>query len=79
VIAWSGEAASEDCDEAAIAVDLRRGWAPICDRAQLSLSRRTLSREGAIAVWFDGGRVRWTSVARERGLRPWSSNGERGR
>ncbi len=79
VIAWSGEAATDDCDGAVIVLDLRRGWGPGCERALLSLSRRTLDSEGAIAAWFDGAQVRWTSVARERGQRPWSSSGERGR
>jgi competence protein ComEC len=72
VIAWSAEAIADDCGTATVVIDLTRGWAPGCSSPSLALSRQFLDREGAIAIWLDGSQSRWTSVARERGNRPWS-------
>ena len=71
-VAWSREALLDDCSNAAIVVDLTRGWQPPCEAAKLTVTRRLLQTEGAIAAQVTGNNVEWTSVARERGDRPWS-------
>jgi competence protein ComEC len=68
---WSIEALSEDCATTPIVIDLTRGWHPPCTAAKLFVNRSTLQREGAIAARFEDKAVVWTSVARERGDRPW--------
>lgn len=83
-VAWNREALLDDCSDALIIVDLTRGWHPPCDAAKLAVTRRLLQAEGAITAQIAGGAVQWTSVARERGDRPWSrlgksSTGERAR
>jgi hypothetical protein len=35
--------------------------------------RQLLQIEGAIAARLEGGIIQWTSVARERGDRPWAN------
>ena len=72
VVAWSGEALADDCRTATIVVDLTRGWRRPCTAAQLAVTRQTLNVEGAIAARLAGDTVSWTSVARERGDRPWT-------
>jgi competence protein ComEC len=71
-IAWGGEAAVEDCMRASVFVDLGRGWRPACSEPALSVSRKMLSAEGAISARLSGEEIVWTSVARERGRRPWA-------
>ncbi|NOT40078.1 MAG: hypothetical protein HOP13_06270, partial [Alphaproteobacteria bacterium] len=71
-VAWSREASLDDCAATAILIDLTRGWQPPCDAAMLNVTRRFLDTEGAIAASVTGSSVEWTSVARERGDRPWS-------
>lgn len=73
VVAWSVEAIAEDCSTASILVDLTRGWAPPCNAATLAVTRESLNRDGAVAAWLGGDQIRWTSVERERGRRPWSA------
>jgi competence protein ComEC len=68
---WSIEALAEDCATTPIVIDLTRGWHPPCTAAKLFVNRSRLQREGAIAARFEGNAVTWTSVARERGDRPW--------
>ena len=72
LVAWSGEALAEDCANVAVAVDLGPGSRPPCVSAQLSVTRKMLSAEGAISARFVDDKVVWTSVARERGDRPWA-------
>lgn len=81
IVVHSGEALAEDCGGAAVVIDFARGWRPPCLGRQLVVTRGLLRREGAIALRLDGDLVTWTSVARERGARPWSaiSSGERAR
>jgi hypothetical protein len=43
----------------------------------LVISSKMLRREGAIAVTLEGEGLRWTSVERERGVRPWTSGWRR--
>ncbi len=71
-VAWSREAILDDCPKAAIVVDLTRGWQPPCEAAMLTVTHRLLRSEGAIAAHVVDHNVTWTSVARERGDRPWS-------
>jgi competence protein ComEC len=73
VVAHSPEALVEDCAVASVVVDLARGWRPRCAGPALIVTRAMLRREGAIDVRLDGSNVAWTSVARERGERPWSA------
>jgi competence protein ComEC len=74
-VALSGEALTEDCATAAVVIDLARGWRPACSAPQLVVTRRLLRDEGAIAVTADWDKITWTSVARERGARPWVGGG----
>jgi len=69
----SAESLAEDCRAATIVVDLARGWRPLCEGPALIVTQHLLRREGAIEVWLDADRVEWTSVARERGVRPWTA------
>lgn len=81
-VAHNAEAVMEDCATAVVFVDLVRGSRPPCRGPQLVVTRGLLRREGAIDLRLDGDRIVWTSVARERGVRPWTgqiSSGERGR
>jgi competence protein ComEC len=74
-VAQSAEALSEDCATAEVVVDLGRGWRPRCDGPQIVVTRGLLRREGAIEMRLqEDGRIAWTSVARERGARPWAIN-----
>lgn len=82
LVAHGGEALAADCTRAVVVVDLARGWRPPCEGPALTVTRGLLRREGAIEMRLEGGRIVWTSVARERGARPWTgrvSSGERGR
>lgn len=71
LVAFSAEALAEDCPDVAVVVDLARGWRPPCDVPHV-ITRALLWREGAIEMRLENGRVVWTSVARERGARPWA-------
>jgi competence protein ComEC len=70
--ASTGEAMAEDCATVTIVVDLARGWRPTCDGPALIITRKLLQQEGAIEVRIDESHVTWSSVARERGDRPWT-------
>jgi competence protein ComEC len=72
VVAHNGEALVEDCGTAMVVVDLARGWRPPCQGPRLVVTRGLLRREGAIDLRLEDDRVVWTSVARERGVRPWT-------
>jgi competence protein ComEC len=74
VVANNPEALVEDCATATVVVDLARGWRPPCVGPQLVVTRGFLRREGAIDLRLEGDGVTWTSVARERGVRPWTGN-----
>jgi competence protein ComEC len=73
VVAHSQEALVEDCAAASVVVGLARGWRPPCAGPALIVTRGMLRQEGAIDVRLAGSSVAWTSVARERGERPWSA------
>jgi competence protein ComEC len=73
LVAHSAEALVEDCATAGVVVDLARGWRARCAGPALIITRAMLRREGAIDVRLDGSLVVWTSVARQRGERPWSA------
>jgi competence protein ComEC len=75
--ARSADALSEDCEGAAVLIDQTRGWRPPCGAPMLVISSKMLRREGAIAVTLEGEGLRWTSVERERGVRPWTSGWRR--
>ena len=75
LVARTGEALAEDCGRATVVVDLARGWHPACNGPTLVVTRRMLQKEGAIAIRLDRDGVTWTSVARERGARPWVGRG----
>jgi competence protein ComEC len=72
----SAEALAEDCAKARIVVDLARGWRPPCVGPTLVVTQRLLRQEGAIEARLSDGRIVWTSVARERGQRPWTGGGD---
>ena len=71
LVVHSGEALAERCGDATMVVDLARGWRPPCDGPQLLVTPNLLRREGAIEARLNNDRLVWTSVARERGARPW--------
>ncbi len=72
LFARSPEALHDGCDQAAVIIDQTRGWRPPCGAPLLTVRPALLRDEGAIALALDGEKIRWTSVARERGLRPWT-------
>jgi len=72
LVAFDGEALVDDCGGASVVVDLARGWRPPCDGPSVVITRALLRREGAIEMRLDGAEIVWTSVARERGARPWA-------
>ncbi len=76
LVAFSAEALVEDCSRVAVVVDLARGWRPSCNGPQVLVTRGLLRREGAIEMRLEDGRVVWTSVARERGARPWAGSAQ---
>lgn len=63
----------ESCDEAAIVIDVAPDQHVPCGNPQLLITSEMLRQEGAIAVSISEKTITWTSVARERGERPWSS------
>lgn len=73
VVTSTTEAMIEDCVGAAIIVDTARGWRQPCEGPQLIVTPKLLRNEGAIEARLNGDRIEWTSVARERGDRPWSA------
>ena len=76
LVAFSAEALVEDCPSVVVVVDLARGWRPPCDGPHVFVARGLLRREGAIEMRLEDGRVVWTSVARERGARPWTGSAQ---
>ena len=70
--ARTAEAFHDDCEAAAIVIDQTRGWHAPCGEPVLQINSKLLRREGALAVSFSGNKITWTSVARERGRRPWT-------
>lgn len=73
LIAQTAEAMIEDCARAAIVITTARGWTRPCSEPQLIVTSKLLSQEGAIETRLAGERIEWTSVARERGDRPWAN------
>lgn len=73
LIAQTVEAMVEDCTRATIVVVTARGWTRPCSGPALVVTPKLLVQEGAIEARLDGDRMEWTSVARERGNRPWSN------
>lgn len=59
------------CEGVAVVIDETVEDHKACSTARLTISTDLLEREGAVAVSFSGQNLRWTSVARERGFRPW--------
>src|SRR5262249_9530788 len=55
-----------------ILVDQTRGWRPHCEGPALVVTPRLLRDEGALAISMRSSEIEWTSVAQERGERPWS-------
>jgi competence protein ComEC len=74
LVAQTVEAIAEDCARATIVVVTSRGWTHPCAEPQLIVTPKLLAREGAIEARLTRNRIEWTSVARERGDRPWSNN-----
>ena len=72
IVVTSIEAALAACAKATVLVDLIRAWHSKCNRDILLIDQNTIHTEGAISVKYSNGNVSWTSVARNRGLRPWS-------
>ncbi|MEZ5773867.1 MAG: hypothetical protein R3D33_03945 [Hyphomicrobiaceae bacterium] len=65
------EALRDDCETADILITtetLKRR----CSHPRLIIDRRTLREQGALAIEVDAGALRVSSVAENRGLRPWS-------
>ncbi len=73
-VAFTQEALQEDCASATIMIDLARGGHIPCAGPPLGVTQAMLSREGAIAATVSDTGVEWTSVARERGVRPWTQS-----
>lgn len=73
LVAWSSEAIAEDCTNATIVIDMSRGWRDRCAGRALLVTPAMLSKEAAIAAALDGDVLSWTSVSRERGVRPWTT------
>ena len=71
--ARTADALHEGCEDAAIIIDQTRGWRPPCGEPLLVISTRLLRREGAIALSLKGDAINWTSVERQRGVRPWTA------
>ncbi len=70
-IARDARALAEDCQSAGVVVSL----VPVrgdCPSAHTIIDRFDLWREGAHAIWLEAGAVRVSSVAEERGVRPWA-------
>jgi competence protein ComEC len=63
------EALAEDCAHARVVVSLT--VRPLCQGAELVITRRDVAHNGATAVWF-GETLRVRTVEGERGERPWS-------
>lgn len=73
LVAWSGEAIAEDCANATIVIDMSRGWRDRCEGRALLVTPAVLNKEGAIAAELNDDGITWTSVSRERGVRPWTA------
>ena len=71
--AHTADALHEGCEDAAIIIDQTRGWRPPCGEPLQVISTRLLRREGAIALSLKGDAINWTSVERQRGVRPWTA------
>jgi competence protein ComEC len=74
VIASSVESMIDDCARATIVVVTARGWVEPCAGPQLIVTGKFLKQEGALEARLVDDGIAWTSVARERGDRPWSIN-----
>jgi competence protein ComEC len=70
--ARTADAFHDGCEDASIIIDQTHGWRPPCGTPLLVASPKLLRQEGAIALTLDGDKISWTSVTRERGLRPWT-------
>jgi competence protein ComEC len=76
LIANTPEAMLEDCATATVVVYAARGWTEPCAGPQLVVTQRLLKDEGAIEARLVEDRIEWTSVARDRGDRPWAATPE---
>jgi competence protein ComEC len=79
LVAHSPAAIAEDCAGATIVVAEVRGWTLPCAGPQLVVTPRLLADEGAIEAHLAADRIEWTTVARERGDRPWTKRAAAGR
>src|SRR5262249_47421758 len=70
------DALATACTPAEIIIDQANAVLPTCTQPQLLISPEFLRREGAIALTASGQTIKWTSVARERGHRPWTARAE---
>jgi competence protein ComEC len=61
---------SEDCIDADILIDLTSRHKS-CANSALVFNANSIANEGAIAIWNRDGKWVWTSVAQQRGQRPW--------
>ena len=71
------DALHEGCEDAAIIIDQTRGWRPPCGEPLLVISTKLLHHEGAVALSLKGEAITWTSVERQRGIRPWTAQQSR--
>jgi competence protein ComEC len=72
VVSRTPQSLADDCIRATVLIDFVRGTHPVCKSPQLTVTPQLLWRTGAIAVHLHGTKLTWTTVADERGLRPWS-------
>jgi len=73
LFARTADAFHDGCEHAAIIIDQTRGWRPPCGAPLFVATPRLLREEGALALSLKGDGISWTSVARERGVRPWTA------
>lgn len=78
-ISWDPRGIAADCAVADVVVSLEPLRRQACGGPQVVIDRFDLWREGAQALWLDGGGLRRTTVLETQGLRPWSGLSDRQR
>jgi competence protein ComEC len=72
-IAFTPEALREDCHKAHILLAAIPVWGA-CPIPDIVIDRFDVWRDGAHALWIDGGNIKIRSVREARGNRPWVRN-----